>query len=89
MEYTYLQHVVVSVAESEVCVLFHNCQTAILIRNCLILMGHPQPPTPVKTENTTARDFTYNNIAIKKINTWDMIYYWIRDSENKLHFKIH
>lgn len=86
LECKYLRHVVASAAEAEVGGLFQNCQTAIPIRNCLILMGHPQPPTPIKTDNT--RDFTYNNIAIKT-KSWDMRHYWIRDRENQLHFKIY
>ena len=89
VECKYLRHVVTSAAESEVGGLFHNCQTAIPIRNCLIQMGHPQPPTPIKTDNTTARDFAYNNIAIKKAKSWDMRCYWIRDRENQMHFKIY
>ena len=66
VEYKYLRHTNASAAEVEVGGLVHNCQTTISIRNCLILMGHPQPPTHIKTDNTTAKDFTYNNIAIKK-----------------------
>jgi hypothetical protein len=89
VECRYLRHVVASAAETEVGGLFHNCQTAIPIRNCLILMNHPQPPTPIKTDNTTAEAFTYNNITIKKAKSWDMRYYWLCDRENQLHFKIY
>ncbi len=64
VECRYLRHVVASAAEAEVGALFHNCQTTIPLRNCLITMGHPQPPTPTKTDNTTAEAFTYNNITI-------------------------
>ena len=89
VECRYLRHVVASAAEAEVGGLFHNCQTTIPLRNTLILMGHPQPPTPIKTDNTTAQAFTYNNIAIKKAKSWDMRYFWLRDRENQLHFKIY
>ena len=41
VERKYLRHIVTSATESEVGGLFHNCQTAIPIRNCLIQMGHP------------------------------------------------
>ena len=70
VECRYIRHVVASAVEAEVGGLFHNCQTAIPIRNCLILMNHPQPPTPIKTDNTTAQAFTYNNITIKKSKSW-------------------
>ena len=72
VECKYLRHVVASAAEAEVGGLFHNCQTLLPIRHCLQLMGHPQPPTPVKTDNTIAKDFTYNNITIRKAKSWDM-----------------
>ena len=89
VECRYLRHVVASAAEAEVGGLFHNCQTAIPLRNCLIAMGHPQPPTPTKTDNTTAEAFTYNNITIKKAKSWDMRYFWLRDREKQKHFKIY
>ena len=75
VECRYVRHGVASVAEAEVGGLFHNCQTIIPIRNCLILVGHSRLPTPVKTDNTTAQAFTYNNITIKKEKYWDIRYY--------------
>ena len=66
IECKFLRHVVTSAAEVEVGGIFHNCQTLLPIRHCLQLIGHPQPPTPVKTDNTTAKGFTSNNITIRK-----------------------
>ena len=34
--------------------LFHNAKEACLIRTSLEERGHPQPPTPMKTDNSTA-----------------------------------
>ena len=79
VECKYLRHVVSSAVEAEVGGIFHHFQATIPLRNTLIDMVHPQPPTPIKTDNTIAKDFTYNNIAIKKFKTWDMRYYWLRD----------
>ena len=45
---------VASAAEAEVGGIFHNAQTGILVRRILHHLGHPQPPTPLKTDNTTA-----------------------------------
>ena len=45
-------HVVSSAAETETTALFHNAQTAHPIRYILAQLGHPQPPTPLKTDNT-------------------------------------
>ena len=41
-------------AESELGGLFFNTQDAIILRTTLEELGHPQPPTPIKTENYTA-----------------------------------
>ena len=43
-----LKTIVASAAEAETVGLFQNAQFAIFIRRCLIALGHPQPPTPIK-----------------------------------------
>ena len=48
VEYKTLRHVVSSVAESETGGIFHNAQVSIPIRTLLQVLGHPQPPTPIK-----------------------------------------
>ena len=49
-----LRHVISSAAESEVGGVFHKAQIAIPIRTLLHTLSHPQPPTPIKTDNPTA-----------------------------------
>ena len=49
-----LRHVVASAAEAEIAGIFHNAQTIIPLRRILIALNHPQPPTPIKTDNATA-----------------------------------
>ena len=41
---------------------------AVPIRHLLEAMGHKQPPTPLKTDNSTAYGFTYDNINKKGAN---------------------
>ena len=55
-----------SAAEAEVAGIYHNAQTSIPIWRALEALGHPQPPTPLKTDNTTATGFIHNNITMKK-----------------------
>ena len=43
-----------SAAEAETGGIFSNCNFAIPIRYMLNALGHPQGPTPVKTDNTKA-----------------------------------
>ena len=49
-----LKHVVASAAKSESRGLFHNGQTAVLLRITIHKLGFTQPPTPVKTDNSAA-----------------------------------
>ena len=83
-----LHHVVASAAEAEVGGIFHNAQIAIPIRNMLTRLGHIQPPTPLKTDNSTANSFVHDNINLKKSKSWDMRYYWLRDRSNQEQFDI-
>jgi hypothetical protein len=84
-----LRHVVASAAEAEVGGIFHNAQMAIPIRNMLTRLGHQQPPTPIKTDNSTANGFVHDNINLKKSKSWDMRYYWLRDRQNQEQFDIY
>ena len=83
-----LRHVVSSAAEAEVSGIYHNATQAIILRRILESLGHPQPPTPIKTDNSTAAGFVYDNIHQKRSKSWDMRYYWLRDKMNQLLFNI-
>ena len=48
-----IKNVMSSAAESEIGALFMNAKIAIPMRITLEELGHPQPPTPIKTDNTT------------------------------------
>jgi hypothetical protein len=49
-----MREVVSSAAEAELAALFHNGKEACPIRISLEELGHPQPPTPIQTDNSTA-----------------------------------
>ena len=83
-----LRHVVASSAEAEIGGIFHNAQQAIPIRQALEALGHPQPATPIKTDNATAQGFVYNNINMKRSKSWDMRYHWLRDRRTQRQFDI-
>ena len=83
-----LRHVVSSSAEAEVAGIFHNATMAVPIRNILQALNHPQPPTPLKTDNSTATGFIYNNIHQKRSKAWDMRYHWLRDRATQQQFRI-
>ena len=82
-----LKHIVSSAAEAKVVALFHNAQTVLPIRRVLEALDHLQPPTPVKTDNSTANAFVHKNIHKKRSKSWDMRFHWLR--EKLLHKKLH
>ena len=82
-----LCHIVASAAEAETAALFFNSQEALSIRYMLSKLGHPQPPTPMKTDNSTALSFIKSNIRQKRSKSWDMRLYWLRDRAAQLQFK--
>jgi hypothetical protein len=61
-----------SAAKSETSGVFNNGQAAIICRTSLHALGHPQPPTPLKTDNTTASSFVHANICQRRSKTWDI-----------------
>ena len=73
-----IKNVMSSAAEAELGALFINCREAIPARHALLEMGHPQPPTPMQTDNTTALGVVNNNIASKRLKSMDMKLHWLR-----------
>ena len=49
-----LRNIMASAAEAEYGALFLNGQASVPIRTTLIEMNHPQPPTPIQVDNSTA-----------------------------------
>ena len=83
-----IRTVVASAAEAETHGIFHNAQTALPIRFLLNQMGHPQPPTPLKTDNKIAEAFVQQEMRHKKSKSWDMRLWWLKDRLIQKHFKI-
>ena len=78
-EFRTLWHVVTSAAEAETGALFYNARTSLPLRQFLAALDHPQHPTPIKTDNSTAKDFVNKNLNQKRSKSWDMCYHWLRD----------
>ena len=74
-----LRGVLASAAETETGGVFHNANTAIILRRALEALGHPQPPTPLRTDNSVANSFVHSNIKQRRSKTWDMRWNWLRD----------
>ena len=53
-------------------------------------MGHPQPPTPLQTDNSTAEGVVNNTVQPKRTKSMDMRFHWLRDrSVNQKQFRIY
>ena len=83
-----LKNVVSSAAEAEIAATFENCKEAVMIRTTLQELGHPQPPTPVQVDNTTAHGFANDTIKIKRTKAIDMRYHWVVDRRKQGQFSI-
>jgi hypothetical protein len=77
-----IKAVMPSAAEGKVGALYINCREAVPARHTLELMGHPQPLTPMQTDNTTALGVVNNNV-IKKLKAMDIKYHRLRNREGR------
>jgi hypothetical protein len=59
--------------------IFHNAKEAVALQIALIEMGHPQPPTPIVTDNSTAAGIANDTVKQKQSKSMDMRFYWMRD----------
>ena len=84
-----LKHVATSAADAEIGAAFVNCKESIpTIRITLEEMGHPQPPTPVTIDNTTAVGLINKQMKQRQTKAIGMRYYWLQqDQEAQSHFR--
>ena len=83
-----IKAVMSSAAEAELGALFINAKTAVSIRQTLEEMGHPQPRTPIQTDNSTAHALLTNRILPKALKAMDMQFNWLqcRDAQGQFRF---
>ena len=76
---TIICNVMESAYEAECGSLFINTKETVFLRTTLHEMGHPQFPTTVEVDNSTAVGFENKKFKQQKSNSIDMPYYWIQD----------
>ena len=86
---TIIKAVMSLAAEAELGALFLNAKEGVYLRQILTEMGHPQPRTPLQTDNTTAEGVINNKIQPKRTKAMDMRFHWLRDREAQGQFRIH
>ena len=75
-----IKAVMSSAAEAELGSLFINAKKGVKERIILEGIGHPQPPTPMQTDNSTAAEGIINSrVQPKRTKAMDMRFYWLRD----------
>ena len=77
-----------SSSESEIVSLFINAQTSLPLRVAVTELGHPQPPTPIQTENSMAPSFADSTVKQERSKTIDMRYYWLQDRQSQKQIRV-
>jgi hypothetical protein len=77
--------------EAELGALYLNAKEAAYLQQILAKMGHPQPRTPIQTNNLTAEEVINHKIQPKqtKAMAMDMRFNWLRNSEAQGQFQIY
>ena len=86
---TIIKTVMSSAAEAELGAKFLNAKEGVYLRQILTKMGHPQPRTPIQTDNTKAEGIINNKIQPKWTKAMDMRFHWLRDLEAQGQFRTH
>jgi hypothetical protein len=84
-----IKNVVASAAESEVGACFQNAQSGAPLRVTLTELGHIQPTTPLRTDNSTAVCILNETIKQKKSKAMDMRYHWLTDRVGRKQFDVY
>jgi hypothetical protein len=74
-------------AKAELGALYLNAREAVPCRTLLYELGHKQPPTPIKTNNSTALGIVTNNILPRRTKAMDMRFWWLRDHDKQDQFR--
>jgi hypothetical protein len=83
-----LRMVLASATEAEFAALFFNAQECCPIRHTLEALGHPQPPTPITTDNQVAKGLANDTVKQRRSKAIDMRFYWVRDRVRQGQFLI-
>ncbi len=77
-----IKAVMSSAAEAELGAMFINAKTTVSMQQTLEEIGHPQPQTPIQTDNSTAHALLTNRILPKaSLKAMDMRFNWLRCRE--------
>jgi hypothetical protein len=84
-----IKNVVASAAESEVGACFQNAQSYAPLRVTLAELGHIQPTTPLRTDNSTAFGILNETIKQKRSKAMDTRYHCLTDRVRQKQFDVY
>ncbi|NNE46316.1 MAG: hypothetical protein HKN37_06620, partial [Rhodothermales bacterium] len=83
------KEVLSSAAEAELAGGYYTAKEAVPMRILLEELGHPQPPTPLQTDNSTATGIANDTVRQRRSKAMDMRFYWIRDRVRQKQFHVY
>jgi hypothetical protein len=84
-----IKNVMSSAAEAGTGGIYLNGKEAIPICTTAFELGHPQPPTPIKTDNTTAHGILLTkSLGPKLSKAFDMRFHWMKDRIQQQQFHL-
>ena len=83
-----LEMVVASVAEAEVVALYLNAREIVPLRVTATELGHPQPPIPLRADNSTADGIMNKTIKQRQSKAMDKRFYWLQDRVEQGEFRV-
>jgi hypothetical protein len=86
---TIIKPVMSLAAKAELGALYLNAKEAIYLRQILHDLGHPQPLTPIQTDNMIAEGVINNKIQPKRTKVMDMKFHWLCNREAQGQLEIH
>jgi hypothetical protein len=78
-----------SATEAEPGTLFYNAKDACMLPTTLTDMGHPQPATPIQTDNAVAAGISNDNVKQRRSKAIHMHFHWIKYCVKNGEFLIH
>ena len=85
---TVLKFIASSAAEAELGALFLNIKEGRVLRLTLAEMGHPQPPTPIHCDKTTAVGIANETVKKHLLRPMEMRYFYSCDQVKRRNFDV-
>lgn len=83
-----IKNVMASATEAELAAMCCDAQEAVPLRQTLVELGHPQPPTPIVTDNAVAEGTINKTVKQQKSRAMDMRFCWVQDRTAQGQFRI-